>query len=441
MMVDIESISDTDEYIQRGLALIGAEKYEAAIKELEKAQKANPRLIECYIHMNTAYANLGLYEEAYKCLSKALLIDKNNGEVLFNIGNISFMLEEIDKGIEYYNSAISNGFKHAQLYYNLALVYDELGNSVMALRNYSKAIAIDPLRPDFRLQKASLQLALKNYEEAIQTLKDLIKVCPDLFEGYHLLFDVYCVTERYEAARNIIDKATDLFPQDISLFFDKIRLTTITGEYDKALDMIEIAEKMEDSQYEIRNLYFERAKIYAIREELKASIEWLEKTVELEKDYIDYEARYYLLNAYISNEDYEKVIKSSEKLIESYDGSEEENQYVLSAFYYRPYALKALNRIDEAKDLFREGCSFLRKITIDYPTNIDAYILRILCHKELEEYEKALELIDYINMLKEDSAEIHTIKGSILKLQGKEKEAENEFRLAKKLNPQYEAIL
>lgn len=53
----------------------------------------------------------------------------------------------------------------------------------------------------------------------------------------------------------------------------------------------------------------------------------------------------------------------------------------------------------------------------------------------MKEYDKALELVDYVLLLKPDSAEAYAIKSGIYKELGQEEKAQEELKKAKRLNP------
>ncbi|NLP13961.1 MAG: tetratricopeptide repeat protein [Clostridium sp.] len=431
MSEKVNEVSLAEEYNQQGLTLMGANKYEEAITYFNKAQQENPMLVDTYFNLGTAYASMENYDEAKVQFEKILLIDKNNPMAYFHLGNISFMKNDFNKGIENYNKAVSCGYDGSQLYYNLGLVYEEMDNIPMAIRNYNKAIAKEPLRPDFRLKKASLYIQTKKYDEAMEALEELNNYCPDVFEGYHLRFEIYCAQEKYDEAEKLINKAIDLFPEDVSLFYDKIRLFNIKGELDTALRMIDEAEKMEGFEIEARNLDFERAKIYAQKNDIDKAIEYFEKLKEYEEGSIDYEGRYFLMNAYLSIQKFDKVLENAETLLKNLN----DTSYSRAAIYYKPYSLKMLGREEEAQKYYKEATKVFRMITISEPGNLDAYMFRVLSHKDLKEYDKALELVDYVLLLKPDSAEAYAIKSGIYKELGQEEKAQEELKKAKRLNP------
>lgn len=428
-------LSQCIELNQQATMLMAVEKYNEAITYLEKAKELDPMEKETYLNLGNAYANLEDYEKAIDCFKKIILIDKKEPMAYFNLGNISFLIDEIEKGIEYYNKAIANGFEEGILYYNLGMVYEQIGNILFAIRNYSKAISKEPLNAEYRLKQIALYIVNDNLEEALEALKEFNQYCPDVFEGYHFAFQIYLSQGKYDEAESIINRAIELFPKDVSLFYDKIKLINIKGDSKKALEMIDQAEKMEGFEVEARNLSFEKAKIYAQKEDVDNSIKYLERCISYEEGYTDYEVRFFLMNAYLAIENYEKVYENANSIAGDENGPSE---YIMAAMYYKALSLKKLGKDEEATNYYKEISKLFRSITISNPQNMDAYMFRILCHKDLKEYDKALELIDYITLLKEDNAEVYAIKSSIYEELGKKEEARQALEIAKKYNNIFE---
>ena len=54
----------------------------------------------------------------------------------------------------------------------------------------------------------------------------------------------------------------------------------------------------------------------------------------------------------------------------------------------------------------------------------------------MEEYEKALELLDFVNGLSIEIAEVHTIRADIYRNQGRKSLAEEELQQAYRIKPE-----
>lgn len=367
------------------------------------------------------------YEEAKIQFEKALKINKKEGIVYFHLGNIEMLAGNKVRGIELYNNAIAYGFDDAQVYYSLGLMYEEEDNDNLAIRNYSKAIIKDPNRADIRIRKVRLFIKNQHYPEAIQALDEMLLSNPDVFEGYHLKFLVLVEQQKLKEAEEVIDAAMSLFPKDSGFAIDKASLFITKKEYNHAIEYLnKICDEMEvdlDAQHSIE---MEKARAYAFLENMDKTIEALEKARTISLSYeiprLDIEALYLLMNCYFNNENFEKVLEYAREIKKV----EDEDYYVIAAYYYEPLALKLMGQVDEANRLFEEAVAYYRGKSLKYPNNVDSYAFRIMALRELGRNEKALELADYLVMVNDNLAESHTLRATILEELGRLEEAKVE---------------
>lgn len=416
---------DFQEYMMQAKALIGQEKYQEAIHYLIKAEKENNMDCNVYLTKGIAYANLSKYEEAKKEFEKVLKIEKNNGTALFHIGNIEILMGNKAKGIELYNNAIANGFNDAQVYFSLGLMQEEDGSYELAIRNYSKAIAKDPLRADIRIRKIRLLIKNKLLSEAIQAVDELILSNPDVFEGYHLKFLTLISLERLEEAEQVINQAMELFPKDAAFALDKASLMITRKQYEEALNYLDLIRDQMDLDTDIEHtIAMEKARIYAYLHDMDHAITSLETARKIFEDakLADLEATYLLMNCYLSMEKYEKVVEEASKLKKATGKS----YYSLAAYYYEPFALKQLGQMEKAAALFQESVSFYRAESLKNPENLDSYAFRVMSLREMGKLEKALELADYLVTIKADLPEGHILRATVLEEMGRNEEAKSE---------------
>jgi|LSQX01.2.fsa_nt_gb tetratricopeptide (TPR) repeat protein len=414
------------EYLQQGQMLLGKKQYEAAITYFEKAIKEDALNAEIYISTGIAYANLDKYDEAESNFKKALKINKDEGVVYFHLGNISFLKGDKSRGIENYNMAISKGYEEAQMYFSLGLMFEEEDNDNLAIRNYSKAIMKDPLRADIRIRKARLFINNKHFEEALQTLDEMIMACPDAFEGYHLKSMVLTGMDKLDEAQKVLDYAKKLYPSDPGFIIDQATLYASMEKYDEALKELAQAEEMDIGDGERHQIAMEKARVYALKTDMDSTIKCLEEAKQIAKiidpQNLDTDATFFLMNCYLNIDKYENAISCAKELKEC----EQEGYFTLAAHYYEPICMQKLGKEEEAQEMFKNAVEYLRKFSLKSPGNVDSYAFRILCLRELKQYDKALELADYLIMVGNDTAETHTLRAAVLSDLGREDEAKAE---------------
>lgn len=99
------------------------------------------------------------------------------------------------------------------------------------------------------------------------------------------------------------------------------------------------------------------------------------------------------------------------------------------------HSLDKMGKDAEAKAEYRKLTSLLRKATINNPSFYEGYIYRLLSHTRLGEFDKALELADYVENLYPDRADAHAFRYFIYKEQGDSAKAEESKNAALKINP------
>ena len=424
---------DAIEYLNQAKSFVELEQYEYALEAINKAILCDKMNIELYIEKGIILANQSDYDNAIATLNLALKLDKKNPEVYFHIGNISLLKGDKSFGIENYNKAIAYGFDDSEIYFNLGLTYEEDGKVELAIRNYSKAIIKNPLNVEARVRKANIYISTNKYEEALEALNELILADPDLFEGYHLKALLLAEMGKLEQAMNVLDNAILLFPKDPAFALDKINILVLMNKVEEAKALVRNLEYNENlSSYNKRQLYLEESRLYAIDADIDNVISSLIKAKaisaqELDEN-IDGETTFLLANCYLELKDYDNAIKMSEELISS-----NELTYVIPSYYTLPYCYLQKGEEEKANKLFKESISKLRKITLDNPEILDGYFFRALCHKEIKETDKAMELCDYLLKVDENSSLFHNLKAEILFADGKEEEAKAEKELSEKL--------
>ena len=423
------------EYLTQGAMLESQEKYQEALVFYNRALELDAMNHDAYISKGVALANLENLDDAQKQFENALKLNRTSGLAYFHLGNVALLKEETALGFENYNKAISNGFDDAQIYYNLGLLHEENGETDLALRNYSKAITKDPIRPEIRLRKAQIQIYLENFQEALQTLDEMILTNPDVFEGYHTKFLVLMQLGQHDKAEELLDKAEELFPGDIDFKIDKSSLFIAQGKTNEAFALLKNLEESAEGDADVLyKVHMERAQIHASKQEVDPAISELEKAKALsaESDEYDDESQFLLMNCFVAKNDFSKVLEYSRELL---DKADVESQFTATARYYIPLALKNLGKTDEATTLYKEAIEELRNLGLKTPGNLETYLLRALCHHDLEEYEKAYDLVEYVIQLKPDLPEPRFQKIVILEAMGKKEEAEEEKKAVNAMLP------
>lgn len=412
------------EYLTQGNILLGQGKYDEALSYYKKAENEDPMNLDIYISKGITYANQEQLNRAKEQFEKALKINRRSGVTYFHLGSIELLEGNTSAGIENYNMAIANGYDDAQLYYNLGLLYEEYGDSDLAIRNYSKAIQRDALRPDIRIRKARLLIRLNHFNEALQALDETILTNPDVFEGYHIKFMLLIQMNRLDDAEKLLDTALYLFPEDHGFDLDRVTLKIEQKRTEEALEILTNLEKVSAMDDELlRRVFMQEAQIYASIDNIEQAISSLEqaKKISEKNNVFDTEVVFLLASCHLAQGKYQELLLDARQILEKgEDGYNKE-----TARYYEPLALKMLGKKNEAEIKYTEALTEFRRKSLEIPGNLDSYLLRALCFRDMEQYDKALELINYVVQLQPERVEPLMLKVALLEALGKTEEAAN----------------
>lgn len=418
-----------EEYLQQGQVLLGGGKYAEAIDHLEKALELDERNVDAYISKAIALAYLDRLDEAEECLQRAIIVKKDCADAYFHLGNIFFMKEQYKDSIKYLNLAVANGYEAADAYYLLGLVYEVCEEFLQALRHYSKAIRADELNAMYRVKKAVLEFSMGDYASSYETTEGLRAYCPDSFEGYHLGAAALNMQGKCQEAKKLLFQAKELFPEDNDILLDLVRTHLTANEYPEAKKLLNNALENNPTDDEKKEIFLGLGKICVEEEKLDEGIDYLRKSLEVGRfGQKDFETQFILVNVYNSLKQYEQMLEMANQIVEK----QGEEPYSLSGRYFVALAKQNIPG-EDYKAAYLDAIRFYRQFTLKQPSRADGYVYRAMCHRELKEYEKGIECLDYVLLLSPDSKELHMLKGSMLKESGKEKEGDEELRLAERL--------
>ncbi len=420
---------------RQGELLIQNKNFDKAREKLDQAIELAPMVMESYKNYGDLCMETQQFAKAKTYYKKALLIEKR-GELYFLYGNACFMNDNAHEGLENYNLALTNGYDNEEMLFFMGMAYEHLNDDQMALRYIQKACVKNPARPDFKVKKISIQLRLDMIDSAEETVEELLKESPELFDGYHIKIQLLLNKGNIKEAISFAKDATDRFPEDADLMFDYAKSMAVAQKFEEALRLIQHAKQMKYFEPAKRNFLLLEAQIAAEQTDMQKAItccetcKGLENTTE--ENYFDGEARFMLVNLYLAEKNFDKAHEEANQIVEK----DQEDRYYYAALYYRAFCLQQLGKTQEAAALFQEAATIYRTKTLTNPNAVEIYLYRAMCMKDLEQYDKALELLDFMTNITGERAEIHMLRAEVYKLLGKTALSDEEINNAIALKPE-----
>jgi tetratricopeptide (TPR) repeat protein len=173
------------------------ENYDAAISSYQSASLLNPKDIDIYISLGSAFYDKKDYDNALSVYRTALEIEPNNAKIHCNLGYLLWGKGMIEESLKEYQLSIKYDPTYDIAYNNMGVIYlDDLGKLNDAAACFEKAISNNP-----------------NYALAYYNLGRTIAMKGDKIEAarlFQVALDLNSVTNEMDSA-DIKDKINELF--------------------------------------------------------------------------------------------------------------------------------------------------------------------------------------------------------------------------------------
>jgi len=153
--------------------------YDKSIEMLNNALKVDPKNADAYLEMGNDYLAKNNGTEAIKDYQKVIDSNPNNAEALTLKAGVYVLITNYSDAIPLLEKAISADSTYSPAYRTLAELYAATNDYTKAAEYYSKFIAASEITIDNQKRFAAILFLNKQYNEAINILKDIISRQPD----------------------------------------------------------------------------------------------------------------------------------------------------------------------------------------------------------------------------------------------------------------------
>ena len=188
-----------------GRVLVSLEKHLDAIEQLQKALNMNPDYAEPYYFLSKSYAKVGQEEQSEAALTRFRALEKAQGSPSENHTRARLHYMDGMGLLQQQNlSGASAAFLKAieldetldPAYFRLAQLHAMSGATRETVKWVGKAIAINPVRPEYHLLLAD-SLPGTEVDQAIESVKEAIRLNPSAANAFNSLGNVQFSDGRY----------------------------------------------------------------------------------------------------------------------------------------------------------------------------------------------------------------------------------------------------
>lgn len=200
--------SNPDFHIVKAAILGQCALHDEAISSLQQALTCSSDEDDMiYMNLAVEYQNVENYPEAIKYLKKALDVDPNNEDALYELAYCYELAKNPQDGIDTFNKLIDRTPYNEHAWFNLGASYQAIGFYEKALVAFDYVIIIDEKFHAAYFNKANVLVQLEKYREAIDLYKKALdfEILDSLI--YFYIGDCYDHLEEHRQALTYFQKA------------------------------------------------------------------------------------------------------------------------------------------------------------------------------------------------------------------------------------------
>ncbi len=244
---------------------VAKENLDKAIEHLEALVRVTPSDTDSLLLLGHLYRIDNQPQKAQETFRKVLQTDPDSSVGLANLAEIYIQQGAFDQAIEAL-SKIPESEMSSQLLGMLGYSYSQTQQFDKAIDTYEKALAQEPDNTNLRRYYADALLSAGKNAAARVELQKLLKSEPEDGLGYKRLAMLDREEGRFDDARQELEKAKSLSPDDLEIPFQQAQLESTVGNNDKAIEILKGLVKQSEhpgGQYTVpeannRALFLER---------------------------------------------------------------------------------------------------------------------------------------------------------------------------------------
>lgn len=207
-----------DLHLKKGEALIQAEQYIGALKELLEADQYAPDDPDINYYLGIAYLGRGLKDLAMERFQKAVSLKENYSEAHNYLGTMYMDMGQWNKAIESFDRALKN-YLYATpglALYNSCWAYYNLHNYDMALSQCQQALRQDRItawQPQIEKNIGLIYLKQSKRAQAREHLEKAVTLNPSLYDAHFYLAETYLTIKDTVNAKKSFQQVIKIAPQ------------------------------------------------------------------------------------------------------------------------------------------------------------------------------------------------------------------------------------
>ena len=231
----------SEAYAQLGLAKMMKEQYGDAVSDLKMAVSLNTGNSTAHYGLGKAYYKQGQYDAALKELNTSLYQFRNSAPVHQTLGDVYAAQGNNVAAIKEFQESIRIKPENPDAYLHIADIRENRGDLEMSIAELRSGLEMMPNNAELHMRVADQSLKLEKLDDAIKEYDTVLSnngqnaaAAKGLTRAYYLKSNkeaggAYFMSNEFESAQRMIDKAVAMNPNDMELRLAQAKLRSMAG--------------------------------------------------------------------------------------------------------------------------------------------------------------------------------------------------------------------
>ncbi len=207
--------------------------YDQASTFCKKILDSNPRHTGALGLLGLVSAIHGKLPAAIDLFRRAIRIEPENTVLNKNLARALVTEGRYEEGLKYYSRVATLLPENSEAYYDIACTYLKMGDADKAELHFNCALSLNQNNVNARVNLGGLLRMQGRHPEAIKHYELALKMSPTLREALTGLGLALQETGNLVTARKVLDRATNLYPEDADAHFNKALCHLINADYER----------------------------------------------------------------------------------------------------------------------------------------------------------------------------------------------------------------
>lgn len=279
-----------------------ARKHEESVELHTAILDEHPFCSLAWYNLGAAYQYLCEYEEAASAYEYAFLTKEDFEFAYRDCADVCMIKQEYGKALECYQEVLERFEPDADLFLQIGICYQKMGNPLVARTFFEKALIFDPGCDEALFHTGECYAGQKNWPKAIHAFLKAIRI-EDAREEYFIgLANAYCKIGKYKKAEIFFRTATEVGPDNAACW---IRYAKFFMQIHRPKDALSVLVEAEDYAYSPEFLYMQSALLFQLEKKREA---FLKLEDALEEDFDSHESLFKLMPVLENDREVKAVI-------------------------------------------------------------------------------------------------------------------------------------